>query len=370
MKIIQLPADAILQYRSLWDGCANTLQGPGSFRIHQKTICAANAKLSHATIVDMSRYTIMPALIDCHAHLSLPTACASSIKIRMDSYLQSGVAAIRDAGMKETMPIPQSPLLCRHSLQAIFKKGFYGSALGTAAATPEEACQAVDRLAQKGAAQIKIIASGIFSFDDYGQTGPLPFTVPELSAMIRRAKQHGLPVMAHASGDEAVRLCIAAGVTSIEHGYFMSDQTLKELADSGIYWVPTLAPVAAQLADPKLSVALSPAQRDTIARSLDRHRQLVQQADRLGVRVCAGTDAGAPGVPHGSSLVTELTLLQEAGLSTANTLMAATSRAAELCGLPGMGFLRHGKTPCILVLTKNPLESLHALRSPAALLLP
>jgi len=175
--------------------------------------------------------------------------------------------------------------------------------------------------------------------------------------------------MAHASGDEAVRRCLEAQVTTIEHGYFMSKETLRQLATSEIFWLPTLAPVKAQLADPRLAVKLTPAMYDVIKRSYERHSRLVGEAGALGAKIVAGTDAGAPGVEHGRSLAWEILLLHEAGLPLQTALKAATATAAQACRLTASGTLTPGKKPYILAVEGNPLENPAVLQKPVALFL-
>ncbi len=176
--------------------------------------------------------------------------------------------------------------------------------------------------------------------------------------------------MAHASGDEAVRRCLKAGVDSIEHAYFLSRETLREMAACGTYWLPTLSPVDAQLTAPDQAKQLPPKMHSVITRSLARRLELVGEGSVLGVRIVAGTDAGAPGVPHGRGLQREIMLLTQAGLSATAALQAATFTAAAACGLPQAGAVTTGRKPFLLLLDGDPLTDFCALEKPVALLLP
>ncbi|NLN54334.1 MAG: amidohydrolase family protein [Firmicutes bacterium] len=371
MEIISIPAQAALKYGQLWDGLSAKIKNSGTLFINNGVIALENSSLPVSQPVwDFSQATILPALIDTHIHLAFPEKEIFSFSARAQSYLTAGVGIARDGGTCLGGITTAVPLLLLQSHYALYKKGTYGSALGRAVSSLSEALQAVDKLAAAGAAQIKVVASGIFSFSSYGKTGAATFTAAELKAIVERAQSHGLPVMAHASGDEAVRRCLEAGVTSIEHGYFMSHATLRELAASDAYWVPTLSPVNAQLAEPALFAALTPNMRHVILRSLLRHQALIAEGAALGATIAAGTDAGAPGVLHGASLIEEILLLHNAGLTKLKALQAATSLAAQACGLTAAGSIAPGKKPYLLAVKGNPLQDLNVLRQPLALFIP
>ena len=371
MQIIKVPEEISIKYGQLWDGLSANVYNNGILSITNGFIKAINDHTSNVEpVLNFSHATLMPALIDTHIHLAFPYEDVQPLDQRAQQYLQAGVAAVRDAGSTCGKLSVNSSLLLLQSMGAIYKKGCYGSALGYPAENLSQALQLVDKLAKLGAKHIKIVASGIFSFKIFSKTGAATFSTSELRSIVKRAAAYNLPVMAHASGDVAVRCCLEAGVSTIEHGYFMSRETLKRLAASGIYWAPTLSPVNAQLAKPELFSALSPAMREVITRSLQYHQELITEGFALGARILAGTDAGAPGVLHGISLLEEIMLLQNSGLSPLAALQAATSKAALACQLSEAGSLMTGKKPYILVLKDNPLNNLRTLFSPEALLIP
>ncbi|NLN07486.1 MAG: amidohydrolase family protein [Firmicutes bacterium] len=368
MKLITVPNNAIIEYGRLWDGISPAADGPGRIYITEGLITQAPAHAKEIELLDFSRCFLMPALIDGHVHFSFPDGTVPAGRAR--EFLQAGVFAAREAGNKRGFLPACPPFLLLQSGCAIYQKGHYGSAMGCGAASLGEALALVDKLAAQGASQIKIVASGIFSYTSFGRVGPATFTTDELKQLVRRAKGHGLPVMAHASGDEAVRRCLEAGVDSIEHAYFLSRETLREMAARGTFWLPTLAPVDAQLSDPRLAGHLTPKMHSVISRSLARHLEMVAEGNVLGVRLVAGTDAGAPGVVHGRGLWREILLLQQAGMPAPAALQAATATAALACGLPQAGTIATGKKPYLLLLDGNPLTNLAVLENPVALLLP
>ncbi|EEG77000.1 amidohydrolase family protein [Dethiobacter alkaliphilus] len=368
MQIISIPAEATIKYGAAWDGFSDSLSGPGS--IHYNNSLISDSPAIRSAVLDYTKHTVMPALIDCHVHLNLPTKNNDTPVNRANKFLQSGIAAVREAGSPPGTKAPLSPLKVINTIQAIYRSGCYGSNLGTSVEDVSAALHTIDRLADSGAGQIKIIASGIFSFTNYGETGAVPFTTNELTRMVTHAKAAGLKVMAHATGDEAVQRCLEAGVDTIEHGYFISEETLHKMAENDTAWIPTLIPAAIHLLEPKLSKNLSAHQRETLRRTLERHRQLVAKAAGLNVCIGAGTDAGAVGVPHGPSLLWEITQLISCGLTNVAALKSATSHAARICGFSGYGKLTPGQRSPVLVLEKNPLKQITTLQEPVALLIP
>lgn len=369
MQYYTLSESCAIHYGALWDGRSANLLGPGTLYAGAGVLSTTLPKASVETL-DFSAFTVMPAFIDCHVHLAFTAESGKSTTAHMESFLSAGVAAVREGGSRAGGLFSDERLRIANCSRAICKTGHYGSNLGTAVSGLQEAVAEINRMASLGIQHIKIIASGIFSFSQYGKTGPLPFAPAELKAMTRHAQSLGLSVMAHASGDDAVQSCIAAGVDSIEHGYFMEEKTLKELAAHNIAWVPTLIPVAVHLDNPTLCGALTVTQQDIIRRSLERQMRLVGLGAALGVRIGAGSDAGAAGVPHGRSLFWEMDLLRRSGLTPFQALQSATATAAEICGFHQLGVLEPGKMAVLLAVNGNPLQEPATLLEPAALITP
>lgn len=370
MEIIILPKHVHINYNSLWDGTTR-FTSPGTLLIKEGRVAAyPGIDLSTIPELDLSAYSLLPALIDCHVHLALPYE-DTDIPTKVRGFLHSGVAAVRDAGSKngETWRQVQQ-LRVVPSICGISKKNYYGDNLGKQISSVDEAGDMIAQFAATGAKQIKVVASGIFSFTRYAETGPIPFTEAELAYLVKIAAEYDLPVFAHASGDEAIRRCITAGIFCIEHGYFISAETLQLMAEKQVFWVPTLAPVAAWLNDEHNYAALTPAAREVVKRSLEQHQQMVAKGQALGVTIGAGTDAGAPGVPHGASLLSELSLFGQCGLSPLQALRTATINAAKICGLSDLGELTVNKSAAMLAVRGNPLEDIESLQNPAYLLLP
>jgi len=326
-------------------------------------------------VIGGDHLTIIPCFIDCHVHLALDGVNSSLEKQRMNpqllkdglqdrlfSYLIHGIAAVRDGGDREGIGVACRDMVERMELKgplvmasgkALRKNGGYGSFLGPGLA-PGEFAQIIKRYALEGINQVKVLVSGIVSFKEYGRVGSVQFDLKELSQIVQIAGDYGLKVMAHASSDEAVRLCIEAGVHSVEHGYFVSEESLMAMAEKGVALVPTVVPVAVQN-------QLRPDGRYTkdqlvIEQTYRRQLRMIRRAQQLGVIIGVGTDAGAAGVQHGAGYWQELQLFREAGLTTEEILTAATRNAAYIAGLEDtMGLIAPGR-PAYLLVVDNDLS--------------
>ncbi|MDA8235628.1 MAG: amidohydrolase family protein [Clostridia bacterium] len=330
-------------------------------------------------VINLTELTLLPAFIDCHVHLALDgldfhaalnrwtpdQAWLPQVKEALKTYLNHGIAVIRDGGDGANIGLQTKNLFNQGDItgprilasgQAIYKKGRYGSFLGPGISSIQEACQMVTSLYHQGADWIKILVSGIVSFQEYGKVGPVQFSQQELNYIVDHAHSMGLPVMAHASSDEAVAMAARAGVDSIEHGYFITTSSLAILAEKNIPWIPTIVPVANQVVQP-FRANHPTTSLDIITKTYKLQLQKIAQGAALGVPLGIGTDAGASGVLHGFSYHRELELFAQAGLSPAAIIKAATLVPARILGLDHeLGAVEPGKKPCLIGVRGNPLE--------------
>lgn len=337
-------------------------------------------------VVSLPELTILPALIDCHVHVALDgvdfaaaverwsddNAWLGHVKLALNHSLDSGLVTIRDGGDNGKVGLRTKKLIEKGELegprimacgQGIGKAGKYGSFLGPGISNAEEACQLIDALKEQGVDWVKILVSGIVSFKDYGKIGAVQFTQRELNIITGHAHNLGLPVMTHASSDEAVDIGIKAGVDTVEHGYFVSTKSLANLAKKGIPWVPTVVPVANQL---KGSTHLNHTieSQEIIKRTYELQLKKIKEAQTLGVSLGIGTDAGAGGVVHGYDYFRELELFAQAGLSPREVLKVATSTSAKICGLQEeIGSIEVGKKALLLGVRGNPFQDINVLRN-------
>ena len=186
------------------------------------------------------------------------------------------------------------------------------------------------------------------------------FNTDELSEIVARAHGFGRKTFAHCSGVEGLRVAVAAGVDSIEHGFFMTREILEGMAEKSIAWVPTFSPVHFQWARPEFAKWNS-ATLDNLRRILDAHLVHVGLAHELGVPLVAGSDAGSQGVDHGAALIDEMFHFLDAGVPMAAVLRSATSRPRALWDLPSAN-IAPGNRADIVLLEGSPFDAPPALR--------
>jgi imidazolonepropionase-like amidohydrolase len=134
------------------------------------------------------------------------------------------------------------------------------------------------------------------------------------------------------------------------------------MAERGTVWTPTLAPVHAQWAHAG-ECGWSPEVAAGLRRILDRHAEQILLGRRLGVRILAGSDAGAPGVEQGRGLVLELELLAAVGIPVLELLRGATRTAADLLGAEGLGRIAPGCPASFIAVDGRPDRAIGDLKN-------
>lgn len=335
---------------------------------------------STAEVIDCAGKTLMPGMINSHAHLAWdgihdlarqsmddgPEIGAYKSAANMLKSLRAGVTVVRDLGMNQTaffakqaveqgiFPGPRL-LICG---EAIIQTGGHTYWCCREASGPDEMRRAVREQVRGGADLIKIMACH----------DTLEMTDAELEAVIDEAHRNRLPITAHATYDACIRRVAEFGVDCVEHGGSMSAETIQLLVDKNIPIVTTLAPLVMQ-ADAELARQYSVpewkiAERQKAISDPSRYDGLVNAA-KAGITIAFGTDAGSPVVGH-DVVAPELKFMVKLGLKRDNydALRCATSVPAKIHKLDGkLGTLEAGKAADLLVINGNPLETLDALNA-------
>ena len=330
-----------------------------------------------AEVIDTTGKTIIPGLFNCHAHLawdgkediqiqsmydSVPLA-AFKVATNMRLSLEAGVTTVRDLGVhksnlyaKEAVNkgVIKGPRLIV-SGQAIAMTGGHTWWCCREADGVDEVRQAVREQIKGGADVIKVMASG--STPEY--------TEGELEAMVDEVRRAKKKITAHATFAEAIARVVDAGFDSVEHGGVMDNATIQKMAKQGTFIVTTFCPVTLQARHGE-EFGLTPAfveRRKRQMNDTERYESIRKAAD-AGVKICMGTDAGSPLVPH-SEVAAELELLIEYGICRdgLEAIMCATGNAAELCGVAeSWGTIQEGLLADVVVLGGNPLDDIANLR--------
>jgi len=219
----------------------------------------------------------------------------------------------------------------------------------------DECMKAVRQRSKNGADWIKITATaGVMSLNK-DSSGP-QFTEEEVKAIVQTAKDRGMKVAAHAHGVEGMQRAIRGGVTTIEHGTFMDDETMSLMKRYGTVLVPTVSAGTSVADSAKIEGFFHPLVRPKALEVGPQSQDMFARAYKAGVKIAFGTDAGV--FPHGKN-AKEFALMTEAGMPASEALQSATiTNAIVLDQAENIGSIVAGKYADIIAVKENPLEDI------------
>jgi imidazolonepropionase-like amidohydrolase len=349
-----------------------------------------------ATVVDLSRYTVVPGLIDAHTHITLhpgsyddqilretPELRAIHATVSARVTLEAGITTIRDLGnegagladvaLRDAVArglVPGPRILA--AIQPVTATGAYGLVgytpyarlppISREADGPADVRRQVRTLVREGADVIKVYMESFEKRQTASDvlSGARTYTDEELRALVDEAHAAGLKVAAHTYSDESARRAVDAAVDSIEHGLYLTEATFRRMAERGIAYVPTLL-VYELWRDGKIFPGSSPETREKLRRTVERHTESFRAALRTPVSVVMGSDTfELPGTN-----AEEIVAMARAGMSPAEALRSATSRAAGLLGLAGRaGVVQKGAAADLVALQGDPLKDIATITRP------
>jgi len=222
----------------------------------------------------------------------------------------------------------------------------------------DECRKAVRQRVKNGADLIKITATG--GVLSVARDGHRPqFTEDEIRAIVSTANDFGIKVAAHAHGDEGMQRAVRGGVSSIEHGTMMSEQTMGLMKEYGTYYVPTITAGRA-VADSAKVKGFYPEM--VVPKALEigpKIQGTFAKAYKKGVKIAFGTDAGV--FAHGKNAL-EFVYMTEVGMPPMEALQSATMAAADLLGVTDiLGSIEPGKLADIVAVGDNPLKNIETM---------
>ncbi len=319
-----------------------------------------------ATVLDLKGRWLLPGLIDAHVHLRELSAARTALASGVTTARCLGVERFTDVGIRElnhegVADLPDV-VAAGYGITARPSELFFlDFPKMTDLSQGVNGTESVRRMVRAGAGRgvnvIKVLATGRAGLP---QSDPRrrTFTDEELAAITDEARKFGIPVAAHAHGDEGAAGAVRAGVRSIEHGTYLSDRTLSLMKERRIYLVPTLSfttGYAATGGTERSPVVMARAR--AMATPL---RATTARAWKLGVRIVAGSDAQ---YDDERRLQDELAELVQNGMTPMDAIKAATSVAAECLMVGGRtGSVKPGLEADLIAVDTDPLADINALR--------
>lgn len=327
--------------------------------------------------IDLKSSTVTPGWIDCHVHLDQQNSASSLVEgfqlnpgdwalngaFYAKKTLLAGFTTVRNLGdhSNSTLALRRAVSLGLVDGPRIYSSGKSIATTGGHADPtngrarelmgdpspldgvingPDEARKAVRQRYKDGVDVIKITATG--GVLSQAKSGMAPqFTAEELKALIDTAHDYGLKVAAHAHGTEGMKRAIEAGIDSIEHGTFMTDEIIALMKQHHTVYVPTVSAGKFVAEKAKIDGYFTAIVRPKAAAIGPLIQATLQRAYSAGVTIAFGTDQGV--AAHGDNAL-EFVYMVEAGMPPLAAIKAATLEAAKLLGAEkDLGTIEAGK---------------------------
>lgn len=312
---------------------------------------------------------ILPGLVDAHCHIGIaygvrPVASLAEARALGITDRDAGVLAIRDAGSPYPYPEldddPDLPRLARAGRHVAPVKRYLRD-IGTEVAAADVPA-AVREQAAAGNGWVKLVGDWI----DRGAGDLAPaWDAATMTAAVEAAHAAGVRAAVHTFSEAAVEIMVRAGVDSVEHGTGLSLDLIDEMARRGTALVPTMINIQTfgDIAD--RAREKFPGYAAHMIALRDRFPEVVRAAYEAGVPIYVGTDAGG-GIHHGLAADEMLLLHERAGIPAADVLAAASWRARQWLGFPG---LVEGGLADLVVYDTDPRDDLRVVRAPRRIVL-
>jgi imidazolonepropionase-like amidohydrolase len=343
-----------------------------------------------AKVIDLSKMTVLPGLIDCHTHLAdladaeplnvLQRSAAETAYLAIPNArvtLLAGFTTVRDVGVYRAFnDVAMRDAIAKGIIigPRMYVAGAYVTITGGAGAmtglppdiqlpldlrfgvadSPWEVRQRIRDLAHRGADHIKILSTGAV-LTHGSNPKSIEFTPEELRAAVEEAANFGLRVEAHAHAAEGIKNAIRAGVASIEHATLIDDEGIALAKQHGTYLDMDIYDEECIQSSP--STPADFLQHD--ADLAEAQRRNFTKAVHAGVKMSFGTDAGV--CPHGIN-ARQFAFMVKYGMTPMQAIQSATVNAADLIGHSELfGSIAAGKSADIIAVNGDPLADIREL---------
>src|SRR5882757_11581700 len=339
----------------------------------------------HAQIIDLSKFTGLPGLIDVHTHMTFYTdetpgqpmlkqltANPPGVEVFLARKgalrtLEAGVTTVRDLGADQYMDIAMRDLINHGEMigprmfvvgyglyitNTPYRPGQNLPAGGIADGVPE-VLRAVRQQIAAGADWIKMYGS---TGTDDDVTGFETYTFEEMKAAVDTAHQFGKKIAIHSYGPDGARDAVRAGADSIEHATDMDDATIREMAKRGTFYVPTIDHNRYYI-DNGDKIGYAPGYKEKLQAFIPRNLETARKAFKAGVKFAMGSDAIYTMFGENTR---ELGWFVKAGMTPEQALRTATTNAAELLGKEKeLGAVAPGYLADLVAIEGDPLADIN-----------
>jgi len=342
-----------------------------------------------ATVIDLSAYTVLPGLADCHTHLTFDpgTLGYSSLGISVGREalrgaknakltVEAGFTTVRNVGAKGYTEIalrdaidagdvvgpriiasgPSLGITGGHCDDNLLAPEYHFYAEGVADGVPNVMQKTRENI-KYGADVIKVCATGgVLSMGDDPKASQ--YTLEEMKAIVAEAHRLGRKVAAHAHGGDGIKLAVEAGVDSIEHGTYIDEEAVRMMRQKGTYLVPTVY-LTQWFLENYAGLGLPAAMVNKAKTIMPAMQTNLAKAFSLGVPVAFGTDSAV--YPHGLN-AHEFAMYVKFGMKPIDAIRTSTLNAAKLLGQEDrMGSIEVGKFADVIAVEGDPLKDVTVL---------
>ena len=351
---------------------------------------------SNDKLIDLRGYTLMPGLMDMHVHFGQEYKSKSERPVKIEretsaiiankhalTTLKSGFTTVRQVGDSGLIAISLRNLINSGEVVGprIFTSGKSIATTGGHADPtngkdsdsyeypvaedgvingPYDAYTAVRQRYKDGADGIKLtVTGGVLSVAKSGDNPQ--FTEEEVIAVVNAAKDYGMWVAVHAHGSEGMKRAVIAGVNSVEHGTFMTEEVMDLMVNKGTYYVPTISAGEFVAEKAKINNYFPEIVRPKAASVGPQIGNTFNKAYKRGVKIAFGTDAGVQ--PHGTNWK-EFVYMVKFGMPPMETIQSATINTAKLLKIDSiLGSIEVGKMADIIAIDGNPIENINTMEN-------
>ena len=345
-------------------------------------------------LLDLRGYTLMPGLMDMHVHFGQEYQSKSERPIKVEretsaimaskhalTTLKAGFTTVRQVGDSGLVAISLRNLINSGQIDGprIYTSGKSIATTGGHADPtngkdsdsyeypvaedgvingPYDAYTAVRQRYKDGADGIKLtVTGGVLSVAKSGDNPQ--FTEEEVEAVVKAAKDYGMWVAVHAHGAEGMKRAVIAGVDSVEHGTFMTNEIMDLMINRGTYYVPTISAGEFVAEKAKIDNYFPEIIRPKAASVGPQIGDTFNKAYKRGVKIAFGTDAGVQ--PHGTNWK-EFVYMVKFGMPPMETIQSATISTAKMLDIDStLGSIEVGKIADLIAVNGDPIQDINVM---------